>query len=154
MSLTLWDDIQSSIDSHGYMSGIQRKQSRVKMTAEVFTPAEIVIDILKNIPIDNFAPGKNVLDPACGDGQFLAGAKAVKILHFGMSEEMALQDLYGVDIMRDNVQLCRTRLGGGTVVHGDALNPKNRLQGQSDHDYELMLELFSTQAPEDPLALF
>lgn len=154
MSLTLWDDIQLSIDSHGYMSGIQRKQSRVKMTAEVFTPAEIVIDILRNIPIDNFAPGKSVLDPACGDGQFLAGAKALKILHFGMSEEKALEDLFGVDIMRDNVHLCRTRLGGGTVVHGDALNPKKRLFGQSDHDYELMLELFSFQGPEGSVTLF
>lgn len=154
MSLTLWDDIQSSIDSHGYMSGIQRKQSRVKMTAEVFTPSEIVIDILRNIPIARFAPGKTVLDPACGDGQFLAGAKALKILHFGMSEDKALDDLFGVDIMRDNVQLCRTRLGGGTVVHGDALNPNRRLVGQSSQDYELMQALFSDTDSDGSLTLF
>lgn len=152
--MTLWGDVQSSIESHGYMSGIQRKQSRIKMTAEVFTPAEIVVDILRNIPLSNFAPGKTVLDPACGDGQFLAGAKALKMLYFGMSEEKALQDLFGVDIMGDNVQLCRTRLGGGTIVHGDALHPKKRLLDQSDHDYDLMLELFSSQGSEGSPTLF
>ena len=89
-----------------------------------------------------FAPGRTVLDPACGDGQILIAAKAIKMAYHGMSENDALHDLYGVDIMRDNVDLCRKRLGGGTIVMGNTLDPKQALEGQTPEERELMLDLF------------
>ena len=84
-----------------------------------------------------------MLDPACGDGQFLVAAKWVKVFHHGMPEAEALKDLYGVDIMRDNVDLCRRRLGGGTIVMGDSLKPARELAGQTAEERELMLTLFA-----------
>ena len=69
-----WDKIKQLTDQHGYMSGIDRMSERVKETHEIFTPTDIVIDMLKN-DVDSFAPQKTVLDPACGDGQFLVVAK-------------------------------------------------------------------------------
>ena len=59
-----------------------------------------------------------------------------------MSEEEALKDIYGVDIMRDNVDLCKKRLGGGTIVMGNTLDPAKKLEGQSDSEHEIMKFLF------------
>jgi len=64
-----WKQIQQLTDQHGYMSGTDRMSERVKATGEVFTPTDLVIEILQNLDIDSFAPGKTFLDPACGDGQ-------------------------------------------------------------------------------------
>src|SRR5664280_1069227 len=111
MSAELWAEIARRMDEHGYMRGVELTVERVQATGEVFTPTALVIEILAGVPLERFAPGRTILDPACGDGQFLVAAKWVKVLHHGMTEADALTDIYGVDIMRDNVDLCRRRLG-------------------------------------------
>lgn len=138
----MWDEVLARLGEHEYMGAIARDKQRIDETAEVFTPAELVVEMLREVPLERLGPGKTVLDPACGDGQFLVAAKWVKILGHEMTEEAALGDLYGVDIMRDNVDLCRARLGGGTIVMGDTLNPEVRLPGQSDDEHRMMLNLF------------
>jgi hypothetical protein len=50
-----------------------------------------------------------------------------------------------VDIMRDNVELCKKRLGGGTILLGDALNPEKRIKDQSDAEHDQMQRLFLNQ---------
>jgi len=127
------------------MTGVDRNETRVQATAEVFTPTELVVEILNYLDLDLFAPGRTVLDPACGDGQFLVAAKFVKMLHHRMSESAACADLFGVDLMRDNVDLCKARLGGGTIVMGNSLDPKLRLHGQTDEEHKLMIGLFNEQ---------
>ena len=117
------------------MSRIDRDKQRVQSTAEIFTPTDLVIEMLSKINIDRLGAGKTVLDPACGDGQFLTAIKWVKVYIHQMTEEEALQDIYGVDIMRDNVDLCKKRLGGGTILMGDSLHPDKRLDGQTDDEY-------------------
>ena len=124
------------------MSGIDRMTDRVKVTSEVFTPTDLVIEIVQDLGLDKLAPGQTVLDPACGDGQFLVVTKWVKVLHHGMTEQDALEDIYGVDIMRDNVDLCKTRLGGGQIVMGDALNPNIPLPEQTEYEYSLIKDWF------------
>jgi len=138
-----WAEIMRLSDQHGYMSGVDRMSERVKATGEVFTPTSVVLEMLQDIPLENFAPGKTVLDPACGDGQFLVPVKYLKMFAFGMSEADALNDIYGVDIMRDNVDLCLERLGGGNVVMGDTLNPHARLDGQTEIERKRMRDWFS-----------
>lgn len=142
MSRVDWSAVAERVDEHSYMEGVERTVERVALTAEVFTPTELVIDMLSRLPLHVFEPGQTVLDPACGDGQFLVAAKWLKVLHFGASERVALSDLYGVDIMRDNVDLCLRRLGGGTVLMGDSLHPAARLAGQTDEEHRLMMALF------------
>jgi len=127
------------------MGEIDRDAYRIKATAEIFTPTDLVIRMLQRVNLNNFAPGKTVLDPACGDGQFLTGVKWIKVLFHKMSEEDALKDIYGVDIMRDNVELCKRRLGGGTILLGDALNPEKRIKDQSDAEHDQMQRLFLNQ---------
>jgi type I restriction-modification system DNA methylase subunit len=138
-----WAVIASDIDSHGYMTGIEREKSRIKATAEVFTPTEVVVAILKEIPFEYLQPGKSVFDPACGDGQFLAGVLAVKLRFFEMTREAALSEIYGVDILRDNVKLCKKRLGGGNIALGNSLNPTLEIVGQTRRDKELLSKIFS-----------
>ena len=131
----MWDKIRNKVNNHAYMSSIDRDKQRIQSTAEIFTPTDLVIEMLSKINIDRLGAGKTILDPACGDGQFLTAIKWVKVYVHEMTEEEALQDIYGVDIMRDNVDLCKKRLGGGTILMGDSLHPDKRLDGQTDDEY-------------------
>ncbi len=44
--------------------------------------------------------------------------------------------------MRDNVDLCKKRLGGGNIVMGNTLDPNTRLPDQLEYEYMLMKEWF------------
>jgi type I restriction-modification system DNA methylase subunit len=109
MSLTL-EEVIDHIRNRSYMSGVQRTQTRVKSTGEVFTPTELVREVLENMDIEKFKdPAKTFLDPSCGDGQFL-GEVLIRKMENGSTFEQALSTTYGVDLMQDNVDLCRKRL--------------------------------------------
>jgi len=109
----LLQDLSNIIDhirNRTYMGGVERDKLRVKSTGEVFTPTELVREMLEQIPIDQFTdPTKTFLDPSCGDGQFL-GEVLIRKMENGSTFEQALSTTYGVDLMQDNVDLCRKRL--------------------------------------------
>ena len=110
MSKPTLSEVVDHIRNRTYMSGVQRTQARVKATGEVFTPTELVREMLEQIPVDQFTdPAKTFLDNSCGDGQFL-GEVLVRKMEMGSTFEQALQTIYGVDLMQDNVDLCRERL--------------------------------------------
>jgi len=93
-----------------YMSGIDREKNRVKQNGEVFTPTPLVQEILDQLPPESFTDEtKTFLDPSCGDGQFLSEV-VIRKLQNGHTLEQALSNTYGVDLMEDNVNLCRERL--------------------------------------------
>ena len=144
MSDKLWSEVKNRMDDHSYMGEINRDEYRVKVTAEVFTPTDLVIRMFRECGVDKFTPGKTVFDPACGDGQFLVAVKWVKVLFHDMTESDALNDIYGIDLMRDNVDLCKKRLGGGTILMGDSLNPGERIKEQTDAEHNRLLQLFTT----------
>ncbi len=92
------------------MSGIARDKLRIKANAEVFTPTALVQEMLDKLPQDQFKdPTKTFLDNSCGDGQFLSEV-LIRKLENGIDFATALSTIYGVDIMLDNVELCRERL--------------------------------------------
>lgn len=98
------------IRNRSYMSGIERDSVRVKATQEVFTPTSMVIDILDKMNKQLFSdPDQDFIDPTCGDGQFL-GEVLIRKMKNGIDFESALSSIYGVDMMSDNVELCRERL--------------------------------------------
>jgi len=98
------------IRNRAYMGGLERDQLRVKATGEVFTPTPLVQEILDKLPIEQFTDSaKTFLDPSCGDGQFL-GEVLIRKIENGSTFEQALSTTYGVDLMIDNVDLCRERL--------------------------------------------
>ena len=109
MTITV-DRIIHHARNRDYMSGIERDKARTKATGEVFTPTPLVQEILNQIPIEQFQdPLKTFLDPSCGDGQFLSEV-LIKKMENGSTFKQALSTIYGVDIMPDNVALCKDRL--------------------------------------------
>ena len=99
-----------------YMSGVERDQLRIKQTAEVFTPTELVQEMLDKLeeqdPTLFSDPTKTFLDNSCGDGQFLSEVVIRKMERSGCTLEKALRTTYGVELMEDNVRECRKRLAG------------------------------------------
>jgi type I restriction-modification system DNA methylase subunit len=66
--------------------------------------------MLSKLPEDKFVdPSKTFCDPSCGNGQFLSEV-LIRKLENGIALEQALATIYGVDIMFDNVEVCRERL--------------------------------------------
>jgi hypothetical protein len=130
------------------MSGIEREKVRVKATGEVFTPTPLVQEILDQLPQEQFSdPAKTFLDPSCGDGQFL-GEVLIRKVENGIDFETALSTIYGVDLMEDNVELCRERLLCGredlrhiveqNVVCADGLRYHYRFDSSYPYDDEAL----------------
>jgi len=98
------------------MSGVDRDKHRVRMTAEVFTKTELVIEILDKIELTQsnifIDVDKTFLDNCCGDGQFLSEVVIRKMERSDCTLEQALSTTYGVDLMEDNVNECKRRLAG------------------------------------------
>jgi len=108
--LMLINDVIDHIRNRTYMGGVERDNLRVKATGEVFTPTDLVREVLEQIPLEQFQdPAKTFLDNSCGDGQFL-GEVLIRKMEHGSTFEQALSTTYGVDLMIDNVDLCRERL--------------------------------------------
>ena len=135
--------IINHIRNRSYMAGIDRDESRVKTTGEVFTPTELVQKILNELPSKTFSnPTETYLDPSCGDGQFL-GEVLIRKVENGIDFEQALSTIYGVDLMQDNVDLCRERLLCGqehlkhiverNIVCADALRYHYRFDGSDPY---------------------
>lgn len=104
------ETVISHLRDRKYMSGVERDKLRTKATGEVFTPTPLVQEILDQLPEELFTdPEKTFLDNSCGDGQFLSEVLIRKLQH-GHDFEQALSTIYGVDLMPDNVELCRERL--------------------------------------------
>lgn len=107
--ISITDVIKHARD-RSYMGGIERDKLRVKATGEVFTPTELVQAVLDDLPRGLFTDiTKTFVDNSCGDGQFLSEVLIRKIEN-GSTFEQALSTIYGVDLMEDNVSLCRERL--------------------------------------------
>ena len=133
------DTIKDHIRNRSYMSGVARDQLRVRSTGEVFTPTELVQEILDKMPKTLFKDlNKTYIDNFCGDGQFL-GEVLIRKVENGIDFEQALSTIYGVDLMQDNVDLCRERLLCGqehlrpiveqNIVCADALRYHYRFDG-------------------------
>ena len=146
-------DIYNHIRNRSYMSGIDRENARVKATGEVFTPTPLVQEVLDQLPQEQFVdPSKTFLDPSCGDGQFL-GEVLIRKIENGIGFETALGTIYGVDLMQDNVDLCRERLLCGredlrhiveqNIVCADGLRYHYRFDGSYPYDDEVKAQEFS-----------
>jgi hypothetical protein len=134
------------------MSGVEREHVRVKATGEVFTPTPLVQEVLDKLPQEQFTDSnKTFLDPACGDGQFL-GEVLIRKIENGSTFEQALSTIYGVDLMQDNVELCRERLLCGhedlrhivekNIVCADGLRYHYRFDGSHPYDDEVKEQEF------------
>ena len=138
------EEVIDHVRNRSYMGGVERDRLRVKVTGEVFTPTELVREMLEQIPVDQFTDSaKTFLDNSCGDGQFL-GEVLIRKIENGIDFESALSAIYGVDLMPDNVKLCQDRLLCGredlrhiveqNIVCADALRYHYRFDGSHPYD--------------------
>jgi type I restriction-modification system DNA methylase subunit len=152
----LLDNIHKHLFGREYMSGVEREQVRIKATGEVFTPTPLVEEILNNMDPELFTDStKTLLDPSCGDGQFLASILYRKVEN-GIDFETALSTLYGVELMPDNVEECRKRLLCGredlrhivetNIVCHNALTYDYSFNGTNFTDKELQDQLTGADA--------
>ena len=101
---------------------IQRSKERIRKTGEVFTPHELCIQIVRDIPKEKLSnPTTTYLDSSCGDGNFLCALYQVLTQDYGHTSEKVMDRLYGVELMPDNVEIARARLPGAHIVCADAL---------------------------------
>jgi len=96
---------------------IERSDERIKETGEVFTPAELVNEVLDRMDIDWDDNTKTFIDPACGDGNFLVEVNR-RLLEAGHDKQHILENMiFGIDLMPDNVERCIDRLKGIEYNH-------------------------------------
>ena len=116
--ITLAQIVKYVRDDWGYMITGNRDESRIKSTSEVFTPNTLVRHMLDTF-VEPESIKDNFLDPSCGDGQILSEILIRKLMLLDKEEityeefGKALSTIYGVDLMIDNVDLCRKRLSCG-----------------------------------------
>ena len=106
-------------------SGKERKQTkskeRVRERGEVFTAEREVKAMCDLVKDETERADSRFLEPACGDGNFLAEILTRKLeplkvkykrssFDYEKNSVLAISSLYGVDIMQDNVLACRDRL--------------------------------------------
>jgi len=103
--------LDNNIDEHFYS---ENRDDRVKETAEVFTPDWLVQEMLDSLSVDwdNIPDDETFIDPTCGSGNFLVALA---------KRGVPLKNIYGVDLMEDNVQMTKDRL---TQYYKDSMSPE------------------------------
>lgn len=91
---------------------LTKSAERVRKYGEVFTPDHIVKKMCDELPAEAWEIGKTILEPSCGNGNFLVEIYRRKLEHCKSASQavQALASIYGVDILPDNVQESRNRL--------------------------------------------
>jgi 2-polyprenyl-3-methyl-5-hydroxy-6-metoxy-1,4-benzoquinol methylase len=88
----------------------EERNKRKKQTGEYFTPERLVRDMINKIPEEQWKdPTKTVLEPACGDGNFVEWIIRKKI-ECGSTIEQAINTTYAIDLMEDNVSETKKRV--------------------------------------------
>jgi ubiquinone/menaquinone biosynthesis C-methylase UbiE len=88
-----------------------RGGDRVKKTGEVFTPLDLCIKMIKQIPQHILEdPESTFLDNSCGDGNFLVALTKV-LGKYHDKKHIVDNMLYGVDLIPDNIAQVKHRLG-------------------------------------------
>lgn len=98
-----------------------KSKERVKNRGEVFTAEREVKAMCDLVKTETERIDSRFLEPACGDGNFLAEILARKLevvkrkykksaLDYEKNSVLAISSIYGVDIMIDNVIECRERM--------------------------------------------
>ncbi len=90
----------------------KRGEARVKLTGEVFTPMDLCKQMVRGIPERSLKdPNTTYLDNSAGDGNFLVALYEVLTEEYGHDGAHVLNNqLYGVELMPDNVDTIRDRL--------------------------------------------
>lgn len=92
-----------------------KSKERVRDAGEVFTPTNLVNQMLSQFPPDAWDKSRNWLEPTCGNGAFIVAIITHKIAH-GSTLIQALNTTFGLDIMADNISECHQRIYAEVVI--------------------------------------
>lgn len=99
----------------GQKEKLTKSKKRIQAHGEVYTPSWLVKEMCDMLPPDAWdSIYRTFLEPSCGNGNFLEEILARKLklcdnINDGIS---ALQSIFGIDILPDNVQESRDRMYG------------------------------------------
>ena len=80
-------------------------------TSEFFTPSSLVSKMCDKIPSTDWSdPTKTFLEPCFGNGNFLVEIIRRRIVDYSIDWKIVLNNLYGVELMPDNVQEAKDRI--------------------------------------------
>ena len=137
----IFQQIIDAAHRYEFMGGQIRDNKRVKRTSEVFTPTSVVIELAEEADSLRKYDNKGnrdwsgvMLEPACGDGQFLSEILLRKVAYFGLCDDVeymanpelevdpkhydkACKSIRGVDLVHSNVVEARKRLRMGIEKH-------------------------------------
>ena len=113
--------------------GIKREKTRITKNGEVFTPAILVKRLLDKIPEEKWKdPKATFLEPCCGNGQIVIGMLERRIAS-GVEPIQAVKTLYGVELMQDNVDLCKDRIR--EVLRANKVKIDKKINDIIDHNF-------------------
>ena len=92
-------------------SDIQRSDDRIDLTGEIFTPLELCVKMINDIPLDvRQNPNSTFLDPAAGNGNFIIALRD-DLINYHSYNHVVDSMLYAVELMKDNHKEMCDRLG-------------------------------------------
>ena len=105
-------NIEQFLDLTGYEDTRKdRRKSKEVNSQEFFTPYSIVKKMCDKIPESDWAdPNKTWLESSFGNGQFILMILYRRIHEYKIPWMVALKNVYGVELMQDNVEECRERV--------------------------------------------
>lgn len=93
------------MDKYDQMTPEERKNF-----GAVWTTPEIISQMIAKIPEEEWAdPTYTCLDPTCGTGNIVVCMLLNKLYH-GVSPNMAVKNVYGIELQKKNVEICRNRI--------------------------------------------
>jgi hypothetical protein len=106
-------------------STIERSDDRINVTAEVFTPINLCVQMVSEISLEELQdPSSTFIDPAAGNGNFMIALKQ-RLIEYHTEDHILNHMLYAVELMEDNHKEMCERLGVSTdhphYVCADAL---------------------------------
>ena len=92
-------------------SNIERSDERIDLTGEVFTPMELCIEMVNEIPLNiRQNPDSTFLDNAAGNGNFIIALRD-ELVKYHSVNHVVDKMLYAVELMEDNHKEMCERLG-------------------------------------------
>ena len=125
-------NIEQFLDLSDYATDKRKARRKgAKGTGEFFTPYSIVKRMADKISDEDWQnPSKTFLDPCCGNGNLIIAILYRRIVEHSIDWRTALETLYGVELMQDNVDETKERI----IDLFDKLN----IEYDKDVAYEIM----------------
>lgn len=113
--------------------GITRSKERITKNGEVFTPKALVEKMMDKIPVEKWSdPEATFLEPTFGSGNMLICMLERRIAS-GIEPMQAVKTLYGVELMQDNVDLCKDRIR--EVLRANKVKITKQVNDIIDHNF-------------------